>query len=48
MYLVFSGRPKAALSLLGLCKPNVTAPFVPVEESVMDEMRAALSKLDLL
>jgi len=43
-----SGRPKAALSLLGLCKPNVTAPFVPVEERVMDEMRAALKKLDLL
>lgn len=43
-----SGRPKAALSLLGLCRPNVTAPFVPVEESVMDEMRAALSELDLL
>lgn len=43
-----SGRPKAALSLLGLCKPNVTAPFVPVEERVMDEMRTALSELDLL
>lgn len=43
-----SGRPKAALSLLGFCKPNVTAPFVPVEESVMDEMRAALKRLDLL
>ena len=43
-----SGRPKAALSLLGLCKSSVTAPFAPVEESVMNEMRAALKKLDLL
>ncbi len=43
-----SGRPKAALSLLGLCKPNVTAPFAPVQDSVMVEMRAALKRLDLL
>jgi len=43
-----SGRPKAALSLLGLCKPNVTAPFAPVEDSVMVEMQAALKKPDLL
>lgn len=43
-----SGRPKAALSLLGLCKLTVTAPFAPVDGSVMDEMRAALKAIDLL
>jgi len=43
-----SGLPKAALSLLGLCTPNVTAPFAPVEERRMEEMRAALKDLDLL
>jgi len=43
-----SGRPKAALSLLRLCKPTVTAPFRPVENGVMEEMRSALEELDLL
>ena len=43
-----SGRPKAALSLLGLCKPTVTAPFAPVDERVMTEMREALKAIDLL
>lgn len=43
-----SGRPKAALSLLGLCTPKVTAPFEPVADSVREEIKSALKDLDLL
>ena len=43
-----SGRPKAALAALGLCRTTVTAPFEPVDDRVMDEMKAALKDLDLL
>jgi 4-hydroxy-tetrahydrodipicolinate synthase len=43
-----SGLPKAALSLLGFCAPTVTAPFRPVEPSVLEKLRGALKAIDLL
>ncbi|MFQ5500625.1 MAG: dihydrodipicolinate synthase family protein [Candidatus Zixiibacteriota bacterium] len=39
---------KAALVVMGLCKPFVTAPFEPATPQMLEEIRGVLSDLDLI